>query len=81
VTNAGKWALAFNILVGDSSPNDPSIHVGWNYFAALVIAMIGYFVVPAFIGAAASVIVSVVAVRRITRQRADDEWRKRGPRT
>jgi hypothetical protein len=52
-----KWKLAFDILIGAAAPSVEQK----DYGAAAVIAGIGYFLLPALIGVAVTVVISVLA--------------------
>ena len=62
-----RWKLAFDILLGDVRP-DEAHHI--SYLPAALLALAGYAVVPAIIGAAVGAIVAAVAMRRFTAREA-----------
>lgn len=60
-----QWKDALNILIGATSPTSiPDASYGFT----LTIALIGYLVVPAFIGLIVSVLAAAMAVRRVYRR-------------
>ena len=69
------WKTALDLFLGTVPPSG----VQSDYAAALVLASIGYFFVPAFIGAVVSAVVAVVAVRRISMEQANRTWQRERP--
>jgi hypothetical protein len=63
-----RWKLAFDILIGGARPDEAH---GISYLPAALLALAGYAIVPAVIGAVVSVVVASVAFRRITAREAD----------
>jgi hypothetical protein len=69
------WRTGFNIFLGAVPPTVSKEH----YLGAALLAVMGYFFVPAFIGAVVSAIVAVVAVRRMSPSKRDKIWEVHAP--
>jgi ABC-type Fe3+ transport system permease subunit len=64
----GKWKMALDLLLGDAPP---SAILGPGYFAAAALAILGWLLAPALVGAIVSLIVARLTVRRVTQDEVD----------
>jgi hypothetical protein len=61
-----RWKLAADIFLGSSDAS--IVHGGYGF--ALMLALVGYLLVPAFIAAVVSAIIATLAIRRVTEDEA-----------
>lgn len=71
-----RWKLALALFVGADAPDVSTPR--HPYAPALVLVLVGYLLVPAFIGAVVSAIISVIAVRRMSPARLSKTRKKYG---
>jgi hypothetical protein len=64
-----QWKDALNILIGAAAPTSVP---GAPYGFTVTIAIIGYLIVPAFIGVVVSALAAALAVRRVTRSEVEE---------